>query len=200
MATALARKSWTDLSRRRARTVLTVLSLALAVASFGILAIPSLMNRAMTAEVARARLYDLQIPVDDVRLTAAQLGALARLPDVTAVTARSMFATRAFIGGQRVATEIWGVPSYTAQPVDQVLTASRPGPGMVLVDVQDAGRGIYSGSTGDTLRLQAGDGSIRTVTVAGSARSWRSTRTPRTTRWSCTRPSRPCRNWAASAA
>lgn len=171
MATALARKSWTDLSRRRTRTVLTVLTLALAVASFGILAIPSLMNRAMTAEVTQARLYDLQIPVDDVTLSAAQLSALARMPDVTAVTARSMFVTRAFIGGQRVATEIWGVPSFTAQPVDQVITASRPGPGQVLTDVQDADRGIYSGTTGDTLRLQAGDGSIHTVTVAGSARS-----------------------------
>ena len=171
MATALARKSWTDLSRRRARTVLTVLTLALAVASFGILAIPSQMNRAMTAEVVQARLYDLQIPVDDVTLSAAQLSELARLADVTAVTARSMFATRAFIGGQRVAAEIWGVPSFTAQPVDQVITASRPGPGQVLTDVQDSGRGIYSGTTGDRLRLQAGDGSIRTVTVAGSARS-----------------------------
>ena len=171
IATALARKSWTDLSRRRARAVLTVLTLALAVASFGILAIPSQMNRAMTAEVVQARLYDLQIPVDDVTLSAAQLSALARLPDVTAVTARSMFATRAFIGGQRVAAEIWGVPSFTAQPVDQVITASRPGPGQVLTDVQDSGRGIYSGATRDTLRLHAGDGSIRTVTVAGSARS-----------------------------
>lgn len=104
-------------------------------------------------------------------MSATQLSALARLPDVIAVTARSMFATRAFIGGQRVATEIWGVPSFTAQPVDQVITASRPGPGQVLTDVQDADRGIYSGTTGDTLRLQAGDGSIHTVTVAVSARS-----------------------------
>jgi putative ABC transport system permease protein len=171
VATALMRKSRTDLSRRRARTVLTVLTLALAVASFGILAIPSLMNQAMNAEVTQARLDDLKIPVNDVTLSAAQLGALARLPDVTAVTARSMFATRAFIGGQRVATEIWGVPSFTAQPVDQVLTASRPGPGQVLADVQDSGRGLYHGTTGDTVALQAGDGSIRTVTVAGSARS-----------------------------
>jgi len=129
MATALTRKSWTDLSRRRARTILTVLTLALAVASFGILALPSLMNRAMTAEVTEARLYDLQIPVDDVTLSAPQLGALARLPNVTAVTARSLFATRAFIGGQRVATEIWGVPSFASQPVDQVITTSQPGPG-----------------------------------------------------------------------
>ena len=140
-------------------------------ASFGILAIPSLMNRAMTAEVAQARLYDLQIPVSDVTLSAAQLSALARLPDVTAVTARSVFATRAFINGQRVATEVWGVPDFAAQPVNQVITTSRPGPGQVLVDVQDAGRGIYRGSTGDTVALQAGDGTVRTLTVAGSGRS-----------------------------
>ena len=38
MPSALVRKSWTDVSRRPARAVLTILTLALAVASFGILA------------------------------------------------------------------------------------------------------------------------------------------------------------------
>ena len=64
-----------------------------------------------------------------------------------------------------------GVPSFGDQPVDRVITTSRPGPGQVLVDVQDAGRGIYRGTIGDTVRLQAGNGTVRTLTVSGSGRS-----------------------------
>jgi putative ABC transport system permease protein len=171
VSTALDRKSWTDLSRRRARTILTALSLALAVASFGILAIPSLMNEAMTSEVAGARLNDLSVPVDDVSLSPAQLAQLARLPNVTAVTARSSFLTRAIIGNRRVDAEIWGVPDFTNQPIDQVVTASRPGAGQVLVDVQDAQRGIWRSNTGGTVRLQAANGSLQALTVVGSGRS-----------------------------
>ena len=47
MASALLRKSITDLTRRKARAVFTVLTLALAVASVGIFAFPPLMERAM---------------------------------------------------------------------------------------------------------------------------------------------------------
>ena len=45
MASALLKQSVTDLTRRKARTVFTVLTLAIAVASVGIFAIPSLMDR-----------------------------------------------------------------------------------------------------------------------------------------------------------
>jgi putative ABC transport system permease protein len=171
MATAVVRKSWTDLSRRPARTVLTALTVALAVASFGILALPSLMNLAMRSEVANARMYDLAIPIDDVRLTPAQLANLAKLPNVTDVTARSEFATRALIGDRRVDAEVWGVTDFDRQPIDRVTTAGRPGAGEVLVDVQDARRGIWAAKTGTMFRLQAANGSLTTFRVAGSGRS-----------------------------
>lgn len=166
----LSWKSWTDLRRRPARAVLTTLTISLAVASFGILAVPSLMDRAMTSEVTKARLYDLSIPVDDVVLSPAQMEQLDKLPNVVAVAARSSFGTRALNGTHPMDAEVWGVPNFANQPVDRVITTIPPGPAQVLVDVQDAQNGIYSGKTGDTLRLQAADGSYRTVTVAGSAR------------------------------
>jgi putative ABC transport system permease protein len=171
MATALVRKSWTDLSRRRARTVLTALTLALAVASFGILALPSLMSGAVTAEVAQARLYDVYLPVDNVFLSPSQLRHLAALPNVTAMAARSTFTTRTLIDGRRVDTEVWGVPSFASQPVDRVITSAAPGQGQVLVDVRDAMSGISSAHAGDTLAVQAANGSYRQLRVTGSARA-----------------------------
>lgn len=171
MASALIRKSWTDLSRRPVRAVLTILTLALAVASFGILALPSLMNRAMTSEVAQARLYDLSIPVDELVLSPTQLEQLAKLPNVTSVSARSMFATRSLVGSRRVDTEVWGVANFADQPVDRVITTSRPGANQVLVDVRDAMSGISRARAGDTLTVQAADGSFRALPVSGSARA-----------------------------
>jgi putative ABC transport system permease protein len=168
---ALTRKSWTDLSRRPARAILTTLTLALAVASFGILAIPTLTNRAMSSEVANARLYDLYIPIDDTVLSQDQLQALAKLPNVSALSVRTLFTTRTLIGTRRVATEIWGVPDFTNQPVDQVITSVRPGANQMLVDVRDAMSGISAAKAGDTLHVQAADGSFYPVEVAGSARA-----------------------------
>jgi len=42
---------------------------------------------------------------------------------------------------------------------------------LLLVDLQDAALGISNATTGDTLHLEAADGSLRTVTVAGSGRA-----------------------------
>ena len=47
MASAVLRKSITDLTRRKARAVFAVLTLSIAVASVGIFAAPSLMDKAM---------------------------------------------------------------------------------------------------------------------------------------------------------
>jgi putative ABC transport system permease protein len=169
VASALTRKSWTDLSRRPVRAVMTILTLALAVASFGILALPSLMNRAMAAEVQRARLYDVFVPIDDAFLSKSQLAALARLPNVSALSARSVFTTRALVGTKRVSTEIWGVPNFAYQPVDQVITTSRPATGSILVDDRDSMSGITNAGAGDRLEVQGADGAYRSLPVSGSA-------------------------------
>ena len=61
MASTLLKKSVTDLTRRKARAVFAVLTLAIAVASVGIFAAPSLMDQAMQDEVRANRLPDLTL-------------------------------------------------------------------------------------------------------------------------------------------
>jgi len=53
--TAMTRKSVTDLTRRKARAFFTVLTLAIAVASIGIFAVPSLLQQAMDRKIASTR-------------------------------------------------------------------------------------------------------------------------------------------------
>src|SRR5919205_495907 len=101
MRTAAVRKSVTDLTRRKPRTFFTVLTLALAVASVGILAVSPLMNRAMRREVAANRLSDVTVSMRPLELGRAQLAALERLPNVAAVEPRTLFSTRVYVGARR---------------------------------------------------------------------------------------------------
>ena len=89
MASAVLRKSVTDLTRRKASTVFAVLTLAIAVASVGIFAAPSLMDQAMQQEVRSNELPDVTLSTNPLSLTDAQVAAIGRLPNVEAAQAVS---------------------------------------------------------------------------------------------------------------
>src|SRR5215207_2570986 len=76
MFSASLRKSVTVLTRRRARTIFSVLTLALAVASISFFAIPTLIDRAMQEEARAGRLADVTVDMRPVELTNEQLAAL----------------------------------------------------------------------------------------------------------------------------
>ena len=68
-ATAMTRKSVTDLTRRKARAFFTVLTLAIAVASIGIFAVPSLLQQAMDRKIASTRLADLTLTMNPLAMS-----------------------------------------------------------------------------------------------------------------------------------
>ena len=69
----LNRKAWGDLTRHRARTLLAVFTLSIAIASLGFLAVPSLLNAAMNRQIAGSHLYDVGISTSTLDLSPAQL-------------------------------------------------------------------------------------------------------------------------------
>jgi putative ABC transport system permease protein len=173
MASAVLKKSVTDLTRRKARTIFTVLTLAIAVASVGIFAIPSLMDTAMQKEVQANKLPDLTLSTKPLRVTPAQLAALRRLPNVVAADGRSYFQTRVWVGQRRVKAAIVAVPSYRNQSVDVVSLSSGayPTDGTVLSDFQNARQGRFSGKAGSTIRIVGVGNRTVTVPVSGVARN-----------------------------
>src|SRR3970040_1538073 len=112
MASALLPKSATDLTRRKARTLFSVSTLALAVASIAILAVPSLIDRSMQAEVRAERLAHLTVTTRPLPLSESQLAALAALPNVEAVEARSGGDTRVYVGERRAPALVIGVRAF----------------------------------------------------------------------------------------
>ena len=177
MVSAVQRKSITDLTRRRARSLFTVASLALAVASIGMLALPTLIDRAMQEEVRSQRLAHLGVGVRPVPLADADLAALARLPNVAAVEATSSVETRVLVGERRAAARVIGVRDFARQQVNLVLVESGAAPGRreVLSEVQNENVGLYDGGAGDRLTVvgvaKATRAEDTTLRVVGTARN-----------------------------
>jgi putative ABC transport system permease protein len=174
---ALLRKSITDLTRRKARTFFTVATLALAVASFGFFAIPSLIDRSMQAEVRAGRLADVAVSIRPVTLTSEQLAGLAALPNVAAVEPRSSMETRVLVGERRAPARVIGVKDFPGQHVDlvRVESGTLPGPGEVASEVQNSNVGLLDAGAGDTVTLVGagdgdGDGRVE-LPVTGRARN-----------------------------
>jgi putative ABC transport system permease protein len=178
MVSASLRKSITDLSRRRARTVFTVATLALAVASISFLAVPTLIDRSMQEEVRAGRLADVSLTMRPLPLRAEQLAALAEVPNVAAVEPRSSVDIRVLVGERRAPARVIGVRDFARQRVDvvHVESGAAPGPDEVLVEVQDANVGVYDGKEGDTLTVAgagsaAAQGERARLRVAGRGRN-----------------------------
>ncbi|HYB29579.1 MAG TPA: FtsX-like permease family protein [Solirubrobacteraceae bacterium] len=167
---AVSRKSISDLTRRRARAVFTVAALAIAVASIGLFALPTLMNRAMNREIAANKLADVTVSVNPLPLSAAQARALGSLPNVAAFDPNSTFGTYVYKGPR---TFIIGKASFAHQTVDAVTVTdgSAPGPGAVLVDVQNAPSGHDVGGAGQSVRVRADNGQVVSLPISGEARN-----------------------------
>ena len=112
MSSAILRKSVTDLTRRKARTFFTVLTLALAVASVGLFAVPGLMQQAMDREVATNRLADVTLTTKPVIVTPADLRRIEQLHNVRSIAATRLFSTRMYIGSRREKALIIGVRDF----------------------------------------------------------------------------------------
>lgn len=165
--TAAARKSVTDLTRRRTRAAFTVLTLAIAVASVGILAVPSLMEQTMDREIAATRLADLTVTMQPVPLDDAVLRDIAALPNVAAVQPKSILSTRVEVDGRRQKALVVGVPDYTRQPVDVVSVTSGTAPrtGQLLTDSQNAPKDKFDG---DRAAIVAAGGNATALPVSGT--------------------------------
>lgn len=167
--TAAQRKSITDLTRRKARAAFTILTLAIAVASVGILAVPSLMEQTMDREIAATKLADLTVTMRPVALDDAVLRDVAAIPNVAAVQPKSIFSTRVYVGARRQKALIIGVPDVDGQTADVVSVTSGRAPrtGELLTDSQNAPKDKIDAGIGDRVRVVDAQGGAVPLPVVG---------------------------------
>jgi putative ABC transport system permease protein len=165
----LNRKAWGDLTRHRARTLLAVFTLSIAIASLGFLAVPSLLNAAVQRQVQESHLFDVGISTGVLSLTPAQLHALGHLPGVAAVNPDLGYATTATTPGGTQNISMAG-GNLASAPVDTVplLTGRLPGPGEVLADAANGRATGFSVPNGGTIHVRAASGRLVTLRVSGT--------------------------------
>jgi putative ABC transport system permease protein len=165
----LGRKARADLTRHRARTLLAVGTLAIAIASLGFLAVPLLLNAAMNRQIAGSHLYDVGISTSTLDLSPAQLRALGRLPGVAAVSPAVGYATTMTSAAGPEDAELVGTALATA-PVNTValFTGRMPGPGAILADAGNARATGYAVPVGATIEVRAASGRPVRLRVSGT--------------------------------
>jgi putative ABC transport system permease protein len=165
----LNRKAWGDLTQHRARTLLAVFTLSVAIASLGFVAVPVLLNTAMNRQIAASHLYDVGISTATLDLSPAQLRALGHLPGVAAVSPAVGYATTATSASGPQDIEIAGTALASA-PVNTValFTGRLPGPGEVLADAGNARATGFAIPNGGTIDVRAASGKLVRLRVSGT--------------------------------
>ncbi len=165
----LSRKAWGDLTRRRTRTLLAVLTLGIAIASLGFLAVPSLLNAAMNRQVTDSHLYDVGVSTSTLDLTAAELAALGHLPGVAAVSPVHGYVTSATsaAGTQNVGIFGGDLASATVNTVP-LLSGRLPAAGQVLADAANGRATDYAVPVGGTIDVRAASGATVRLRVSGT--------------------------------
>jgi len=165
----LSRKAWRDLTRHRARTVLAMFTLSIAIASLGFVAVPVLLNAAMNRQIAGSHLYDVGISTSTLDLSPAQLRALGHLPGVAAVSPAVGYATTVTSASGPQDVELAGTALASA-PVNTValFTGRMPGPGEVLADAGNARATGFAVPAGGTIDVRAASGRLVRLRVSGT--------------------------------
>jgi len=173
MVSTLTKKAWNDLSRRKARTVFTIVTVALAVGSLGLLFVSPMMDRAMANEVQDGKLHNLRFMLANASLDDGDVEALGAIDNVKGVEAHTMFLTKVHVGQRTCAAVILGVDSFADQQVDRisVLSGRAPAPMQLLGDSSNARYTSFSaGEGGKATMLDASGGQI-TLNITGTGRS-----------------------------
>ncbi len=171
---ALLKKSWKDLSRRRARTIFTIITVALGVMGIGLFAITPLADRAVQAELKAEKMHNIGVRVTDVPLTAQQLNDLKSLDNVDQMSPQAELPVTIEIGGRRERALLVGIPDYADQAVDVVRITSGEVPrGMqVLTDQGNEANAVISLSEGDDITVQDPTGTTNRLLVTGVGKNF----------------------------
>jgi len=173
VVSTLTKKAWNDLSRRKARTVFTVLTVALAVGSLGLLLVSPMMDRAMAREVQDGRLHNVRFMLANASLDDGDVEALGAIGNVKGVEAHLMFLTKVDVGQRKCGAVMIGVDSFADQRVDKisVLTGKAPALLEVLGDSSNAANTAFSARDGGKATLLDAAGRNVTLNITGTGRS-----------------------------
>jgi len=164
------KKSFRDLSQKRARTVFTIITIAVGVASMGLFAVMPLVDQAVLDEIDDANMFNVLLEVEDVVLDPENKEDLSEIDNVDGFEARTIYYTRIYVGERRDDAMFVGVEDFSNQEVDVVIKDSGVWPGLnqVLTDSNNADKDVFSNGTGKSVRVIRSDGSEVDLPIVGT--------------------------------
>ncbi len=171
---ALLKKSWRDLSRRKTRTIFTVLTVALGVMGIGLFAIVPLADRAVQSELTAENIHDVAIQLTNVALTEEQMNNLTEVDNVDQVSIKGVLPLTIRVGERRNSALLIGVPDFDDQTVDVVRVTSGEAPRdmQVLTDRGNEGNAVITLAEGDTVAMEDPTGRELVFEVSGVGKNF----------------------------
>lgn len=171
---ALLKKSWRDLSRRKPRTIFTVLTVALGVMGIGLFAIVPLADSAVQSELTAENIHNVAIQLTNITLTEEQMNNLTEVDNVDQVSIKGVLPLTIRVGERRNSALLIGVPDFDHQTVDVVRVTSGGAPrGMqVLTDRGNEGNAVITLAEGDTVAMEDPTGRELVFEVSGVGKNF----------------------------
>jgi putative ABC transport system permease protein len=169
MVSAIFKKSWTDLKKRKSRTFFTVLTIALAISGLGLFAVVPLMDQTMLNEVNESNMYDVKVNFNYLELNETNFVDLENIDNIESAEGKSIFLTRFYIGERRNDAVFVGIDDFDEQRVDIVSkdSGSYPNYFEVLSDTGNSRSNLYNGKTGDRVSAYNSTGQVVELSITG---------------------------------
>jgi putative ABC transport system permease protein len=173
VATALFKKSWRDLSQKKARTAFTIATVALAVMGLSLFGISSMASKAAFDQIEDENLFNIQIRVTDVDLDEDNLRELEQIDNVKAFEPKVVYVTPMYIGERRNVALFVGIDDLGDMDVDKITKTSgnHPGHMEVLAERSNSIAGVYDGKKGDTFQVISHTGANVPLMITGEGKS-----------------------------
>jgi len=170
MISAHARRSLRELTRRRGRSILTILTVAVAIAGVWLFAIPNNVEATLEGRVRDDAMHTARLAPNAADLTDDQLAALRSVDNVAALDVRTLARTEMRIDGRTQGVILVGVADFDRQSVNIVSLVDGSFPtasGELVTDTENQVSGRFRGAVGDTVELRTSSGGFDDFAITG---------------------------------
>jgi putative ABC transport system permease protein len=169
MISARARHTLRQLTRRRGRSILTVITIAVAIAGVWMFAIPGNIRSVLADRVAIDAMHTARLAPNAAPLDADQLAELRAVDNVAALDTRTLARDDMRVDGRIEGIILVGVDDFDQQSVNIVSLeeGTFPAAGELVADTDNARTGRLPLAVGDTIDLRTTTGAFETFEVTG---------------------------------
>jgi putative ABC transport system permease protein len=173
LVATIVKKSYRDLSKKKARTFFTVITIALGVMGMSLFAVTPLADEGVLDEIDKANMHNVQISVLDVQLDQSNFNELEALDNINLMEARLLFLTKVKIGNRWNNAIMLGIDDYSNQKVNIInpTSGSVPGDFEVLTENANAVAGIHEWKNGNNIIVKDFSGAEQSLLVTGVGKS-----------------------------